>query len=707
MLDSYHDQGDLMTFLRNMILALCVALSVNHTALAQSEQGRLAVGFHAGMNKYWGSFTDNQLWFSGDAFARYNLINSLSLHAAMGIGQLRYTNTAEQIAKYPSYYAKFNGAIPAKSFIRTSTYEGLLSWNFFPSESLVPYVFGGVGYLDFNPVQDNANKTLPNNAAGVYKKNAIYYPFGGGLEMYMSDNFVFNAKATFRLGSTEWLDDLNLSNGGSLTDAKKDDFATFMFGFSYYIFGDADLDKDGLSNSREKTLGTDPLNPDTDGDGLQDGEEVRRYHTNPLVADSDGDGLTDGLEVAQYGTDPAREDTDNDGLKDGEEVARKTNPKLADTDDDGLFDGDEVLRYKTDALNKDTDRDGLSDGDEVKTHQSEPTKADTDGDALSDGDEINTYTTIPTKTDSDGDGLADGLEVNQYKSNPSKVDSDSDGLNDGDEVTKYLTNPMKSDTDGDALNDGDEVKKYNTNPNQIDSDGDLLTDGDEVTKFKTEPTKKDTDTDGLSDGEELNTFKTNALKPDTDGDGLNDGDEVHGKHPLAPGQKTNPLKADTDGDSVADNEDFCPNIAGIANGPKSGCPEGPKIGTKVDFPDILYIVNTDEFNYDEPGTAPSLAKLLAYVNQCDKLVVNIEGHASSEGAAKRNQVLSDLRAKKVRQWLIEQGVNPSKIQGTIGYGTSKPKVQEPNPKNVTKEALEDIRKQNRRITVVVVKTCDS
>jgi hypothetical protein len=35
-----------------------------------------------------------------------------------------------------------------------------------------------------------------------------------------------------------------------------------------------DDDQDGLSNSREESLGTDPNNPDTDGDGVLDGEEV-------------------------------------------------------------------------------------------------------------------------------------------------------------------------------------------------------------------------------------------------------------------------------------------------------------------------------------------------------------------------------------------------------------------------------------------------
>jgi hypothetical protein len=46
-----------------------------------------------------------------------------------------------------------------------------------------------------------------------------------------------------------------------------------------------DSDRDGLTDSEEAALGTDRLNPDTDGDGLGDFAEVRTYSTNPLVAD--------------------------------------------------------------------------------------------------------------------------------------------------------------------------------------------------------------------------------------------------------------------------------------------------------------------------------------------------------------------------------------------------------------------------------------
>lgn len=44
--------------------------------------------------------------------------------------------------------------------------------------------------------------------------------------------------------------------------------------------------------------------PDTDGDGLSDKEELTVYGTSPLLADSDGDGISDYDEIIKFGFDP-------------------------------------------------------------------------------------------------------------------------------------------------------------------------------------------------------------------------------------------------------------------------------------------------------------------------------------------------------------------------------------------------------------------
>jgi len=67
---------------------------------------------------------------------------------------------------------------------------------------------------------------------------------------------------------------------------------------------DNDIDGDGLDNATELLLGTYPGIPDSDVDGLTDGEEVNLYATDPLNSDSDNDDVSDGDEVNIYSTDP-------------------------------------------------------------------------------------------------------------------------------------------------------------------------------------------------------------------------------------------------------------------------------------------------------------------------------------------------------------------------------------------------------------------
>jgi Tol biopolymer transport system component/uncharacterized membrane protein len=127
--------------------------------------------------------------------------------------------------------------------------------------------------------------------------------------------------------------------------------------------GQEDTDGDGLINQREAEFKTDPNNPDTDADGLLDGEEVFQAKTNPLNPDTDADGLKDGEELIR-GTNPLNADTDGDGLKDGDEVRLGTNPLKPDTDGDGLLDGRETPPCP-DPLNPDTDQDGITDGKDL------------------------------------------------------------------------------------------------------------------------------------------------------------------------------------------------------------------------------------------------------------------------------------------------------------------------------------------------------
>lgn len=191
---------------------------------------------------------------------------------------------------------------------------------------------------------------------------------------------------------------LALETSGTFLNAGVDDGSDRApnNGFGNYTIGTQaeagmDHDEDGIDDRDEFGLGTDPANPDTDGDGLLDGQEVDVYETDPLDPDTDGDGSSDGDEVNVHGTDPLDPDSDGDGLQDGEEIELGTDPLERDSDGDGLSDADEVAAG-TDPLDADSDGDGLTDGQELD-HGLDPLNpedaaADPDGDGVSSADEI-------------------------------------------------------------------------------------------------------------------------------------------------------------------------------------------------------------------------------------------------------------------------------------------------------------------------------
>lgn len=225
-----------------------------------------------------------------------------------------------------------------------------------------------------------------------------------------------------------------------------------IFAPTIHVIGllpDGDEDGDGLINTQEIAVGSDPFIVDTDGDGLTDFEEVMSYHTDPTKPDTDGDGLTDYDEVRIYHTEPLKKDTDGDRLTDYEEVnIHHTDPLTPDTDGDGLLDGWEV-KYGLDPLLSDTGGTGVPDGD--KDIEKDPL-----GNIIGDG--------IPNKFEQ-----CLGLDPTKAMTNgvtaDGQRDDDRDGLKNIDELTIYHTNPCLADTDGDGVIDSDEINVLLTNPN--------------------------------------------------------------------------------------------------------------------------------------------------------------------------------------------------------------------------------------------------
>ncbi|PID52487.1 MAG: hypothetical protein CR972_02260 [Candidatus Moraniibacteriota bacterium] len=108
-----------------------------------------------------------------------------------------------------------------------------------------------------------------------------------------------------------------------------------------------DHDNDGLTLLDEYLYDTDPTNPDTDGDGYNDGREVTNGYSpsSEGLLDTNNNNVPDTWEREKFGRVLADEkkDHDNDGLTLLDEYLYNTDPTNPDTDGDGYNDGREVF----------------------------------------------------------------------------------------------------------------------------------------------------------------------------------------------------------------------------------------------------------------------------------------------------------------------------------------------------------------------------
>ena len=245
---------------------------------------------------------------------------------------------------------------------------------------------GAVSDVDLSGGNLNGNNTviyskfgdidISNSQASV--NGLIYAPFG--TVTIDCDNFNMNGLI---IAQNVVIDgygaNINYSSSWAELVGTESEELSWTFDDWQYL---ADTDDDGLPNLIEKEIGSDPYNPDTDGDNLPDGYEALTLGTDPTKPDTDENGVSD-----------YDEDFDNDGLSNGQEYELGTEPYNEDTDGDGLKDGEEINIYGTDPLKVDTDEDGLEDGDEIY-FETDPLNPDSDGNGISDGDEKRSQTFI-------------------------------------------------------------------------------------------------------------------------------------------------------------------------------------------------------------------------------------------------------------------------------------------------------------------------
>ena len=84
-----------------------------------------------------------------------------------------------------------------------------------------------------------------------------------------------------------------------------------------------------------------------------------------------------------------------------------------------------------------------------------------------------------------------------------------------------------------------------------------------------------------------------------------------------------------------------------------------------------------------PKSLPVLNNALVYLKSHPTERYEIGGHCDSRGTAKFNQTLSENRAKSVKQWLTNNGIEQTRLT-TVGYSFNKPLVPNTSPENMQK-----------------------
>ena len=259
-----------------------------------------------------------------------------------------------------------------------------------------------------------------------------------------------------------------------------------------------------------------------------------------------------------------------------------------------------------------------------------------------------------------------------------------------------------TDTDGDGVYDKDDacpeipgLEAFNGCP---DADGDGIEDSKDACPNAAGSKEMngcpDADGDGVADKDDacpsVAGIAALAGCPDADGDGVADKDDACPSQAGPSANKGCPWP-DADGDSVLDKDDACPEVAGtVAN---NGCPEvTAEVQKQLNDYARTILFDTGKSAIKAQSTAV-MVDIIQILKEYPTAKFSVEGHTDSVGSAKLNQKLSESRANAVRDFLIAEGIDASRLT-SVGYGEDKPIAT-----NVNRAG----RTQNRRVEINLMK----
>jgi outer membrane protein OmpA-like peptidoglycan-associated protein len=260
------------------------------------------------------------------------------------------------------------------------------------------------------------------------------------------------------------------------------------------------------------------------------------------------------------------------------------------------------------------------------------------------------------------------------------LDDDNDGVINDDDLCLTTPAGVAVDKQGCALDDDkDGVANYKdkcpTTPHGVH----VNKDGCEL----------DSDEDGVVDSQDKcpqtpygDEVDSQGCSLDSDKDGVLDRNDLCPQTPFGVSVDKTGCELDSDKDGVVDSKDLCPNTPQeVKQVDTNGCFK--KLNLHITF-------KTGSAEVDA-ASLPKIEKFASFLKTVPLYDVVIVGHTDNVGTQTNNLKLSQKRAQRIKELLVEEGVASDSIT-TVGKGES-----EPIASNTTKQG----RAQNRRIEAIL------
>jgi len=129
------------------------------------------------------------------------------------------------------------------------SFGGGVTYTYAVSESFLPYIFGGISYLYFDPKDKDGNKLNP--LGNPFSPNEVMLIGEAGLKFLLSEDLGFNLNSGINYLNADKLDGYELGTDNDI-------YFHALAGFSYYFGGVKDRDGDGIRDEYDQCPDTPP-----------------------------------------------------------------------------------------------------------------------------------------------------------------------------------------------------------------------------------------------------------------------------------------------------------------------------------------------------------------------------------------------------------------------------------------------------------------